>query len=371
MRRTVFAAYVAFAACAFASSRALADVPTEGRPAAHAGTAGTAGTAGDAAKEAARERFKKGVKLYDAAEAKNDPALYESAYLEFAQAYAVYPDEVVLWNLAVSELDTKRFVDALRHLREYDRTHPSLAPEKRAELRRNREKAASATGHLAIEAPSGAHVLVDDKDVGAAPLLEPIDATPGRHRVATEGQAGRSLEVNAAAGEVTRVRLVGDDTSMVAAASTPVVVSTSALVPAMGAGMPVDEASASHPFWTTRRTAGAVAASAGAAALAAGIVFALHAQADRDDAAAVRASLSRNACRDATTPGCSDLGTSYDALDRDRALSAVFLTAGATALAAGAALVLWPDADGKRQGRASVAPVFSPTGAGLELRGAL
>jgi hypothetical protein len=345
MRRTVVAAYVAFAACSVISSRARGDGP--------------------------RERFKKGVRLYDAAEAKNDPALYESAYLEFAQAYAVYPDEVVLWNLAVSELDTKRFVDALRHLRDYDRTHPSLAPEKRAELRRNRDKAASATGHLAIEAPAGAHIFVDEKDVGAAPLLEPIDATPGRHRVATEGQAARSLEVNAAAGEVTRVRLVGDETTMAAAPATPAVVSTSALVPAMGAGMPVDEAPGSHPFWTTRRTAGAIVASAGTAVLAAGIVFALHAQTDRDDATAVRASLSRNACRDATTPGCSDLGTSYDALDRDRALSAAFLTAGATALAAGAALVLWPEADGKGYARASVAPIFSPTAAGLEIRGAL
>jgi hypothetical protein len=363
MRRTVAAAYVAFAVCSFVSPRARGDAPAEGRAAARAST-----PAADPAREAARERFKKGVKLYDAAEQKGDPTLYEAAYLEFAQAYAVYPDEVVLWNLAVSEIDTKRFVDALRHLREYDRTHDSLAAEKRAELQRNLEKAASATGHLAIEAPAGAHILLDGKDIGAAPLLEPIDAAAGAHRVATQGQARQSLDVNATAGEVTRVRLVAEDASVTAAPSAPsVVVSTSALVPGTGAAAAVDEGSTPRPFWTTRRTAGAIVAGAGAAALAAGIVFALHAQSDRDDAAAVRASLGRSACRDAASSGCSDLSTSYDALDRDRALSAVFLTA----LVAGAALVFWPDAAGTRQARARLVPSFSTTGAGLELRGEL
>ncbi len=373
------------AAVAFAST--LAGPARASDPSGAAGAAVEPGKQVEPAKQAARERFKKGVKLYDAAEQRRDPVLYESAYLEFAQAYAIYPDEVVLWNLAVSELDTLRFVDALRHLRDYDRTHPALTAEKRAELTRHLEKAGGATAHLAIEAPPGAHILVDDKDVGAAPLLEPLDATPGKHRVAILGRLDTPvLDVGAAAGEVTRVRLV-DETDAVTrgATSTPLgatpgaaassATSTSAVAPLMGQGADVDRPAAS-PFWTTRRTAGAVVAGAGIASIATGIVFALRTQADADDAAAIRARLGRSSCVNGAAPGCSDLNAAYDAHDRDRALGTGFVAAGAAAVVTGAALLLWPESrwsgsPASASARAILVPVVSPLGAGLRIVGTL
>src|SRR5580704_14125562 len=72
---------------------------------------------GDGDREAlrqARARFEEGV-----AEAKGGN--FEAARLSFAQAYAVHPSAVVLWNLALTEEKTGRAVDALTHFKQWTR----------------------------------------------------------------------------------------------------------------------------------------------------------------------------------------------------------------------------------------------------------
>ncbi len=65
-----------------------------------------------AAKQRADERFAAGIRFYDAAEQKHDASnLYNPGLPGVrAQAYAIYQDDRVLWNLALSEVDTKRYV---------------------------------------------------------------------------------------------------------------------------------------------------------------------------------------------------------------------------------------------------------------------
>src|SRR5260370_17806904 len=137
-------------------------------------------------KAAAQERHAKGVRLFNEAEQKHDASLYEAAYLQFVQAYAVFPDDRVLWNLGVAEAKTGRFLEALKHLHAYDEhQHVSAQPEHpdRTALKALLSQANGATGHLAIAAPYGTRIRIDGVDIGSAPLAAPVDVTPGTHAI--------------------------------------------------------------------------------------------------------------------------------------------------------------------------------------------
>ena len=142
------------------------------------------------ARAAARESVAKGGRFFTQAEKKHDRSLYEAAYLQYAQAFAIFPDDRVLWNLAVCEIRTDRFIEGLDHLRTYDAHLHVLAQASHpdhAMLTALLKEGNAATGHLAIDAPAGAVVSVDGKGLAThAPIVGPVDVQPGDHVVTAQ-----------------------------------------------------------------------------------------------------------------------------------------------------------------------------------------
>ena len=144
----------------------------------------------ESTKREAQKRFAEGLHYYDVAEQSHEPEMYASAYRSFAQAYAIYPDDKVLWNLLLSEAHSDRSLEASRHLRLYEShqhvlDHPSHPKYKL--MREYRERLDREIGHLTVDAPSGAMVMVDGWSVGEAPVASQ-DVAPGAHVIECAGQ---------------------------------------------------------------------------------------------------------------------------------------------------------------------------------------
>jgi hypothetical protein len=142
------------------------------------------GTLSPAAKAAAQKRYAKGLELYATALRTHDQATIEEAYLQFVQAYSVYPDDKVLWNLAVSANDTHRFVEALHDFRAFNAHTHAAENEKHPQhalIVDYLDQLMKKTAHVDVDAPPGARIELDGAPAGTAPLGAPIDMLPGAH----------------------------------------------------------------------------------------------------------------------------------------------------------------------------------------------
>lgn len=155
-------------------------------------------------KREAQRHFADGLRAYDVAEFRHDRAMYDTAYEAFAQSYALNPTDKVLWNLALSEVNSGRYLKGLAHLRLYDEhQHVSAQPAhaRSGLLRGYLARAMAGTAHIAIDAPAGTPITIDGVAVGVAPV--PIqDMVPGTHVVEALGQHS---EAKVAAGQVMAV----------------------------------------------------------------------------------------------------------------------------------------------------------------------
>jgi hypothetical protein len=319
------------------------------------------------AKAAAQESYERGNRVFNQAEQMHDRALYEAAYLQFSQAFAIFPDERILWNLIVSEIKTERDVDALRHLRSYDKhQHVTDVPghPHRALFATFFAQASKATGHLAIEAPVAAQLRLDDADIGVAPLEDPVDVTPGLHQVEARLPGGRTLVASAspAAGEVTHVTLVEPPPEPGPAWTA---VQRTAAITSPSPPPERDELTGRQPsFWTARRDAGVGVAAVGVVSLVLSGVFDARSASAANRAAAIRGG--------STTCGndCPALEDAYRSENSDTTWSRVFLSVGIAAAAAGAVLFLWPTSSSPPSAsRTALGPVVMPQGGGVQLRG--
>jgi hypothetical protein len=322
-------------------------------------------------KEAAQESYARGNKLFNLAEQKHDRTLYEAAYLQFSQAYAIFPSEKIAWNLAVTECKTDRYVDALRHLRIYDKE------EHVAEQPRHPdhvvfvalfEQAAKATGHLLIDASPGAKLRLDQNDAGTSPLADPIDVVPGPHRIEAAFISGKTMAANVspAAGETARVSL----TEPASDAASPT--ATADPMPSQATAVPPDRTPHSTGFFTARNTVALGLGVVAVAAFAGGAGFEVASGSDQDRANQLGAQLpaGENVCGAGTTvPQCSSFKDAKDSAAREQtAATALFITGGVAAAAAVGVLLLWPG-DAARSGAGSLAPMLSVSTAGLGWRG--
>ena len=158
-------------------------------------------------KREAQRHFADGLRAYDVAEFKHDQTMFDVAYQAFAQSYALNPTDKVLWNLALSEVNSGRYLKGLTHLRLYDEhQHVSAQPghARLGLLRDYMARAVAGTAHLTIDAAAGTPITIDGVAVGVAPVL-PQDMEPGTHVVEALGQR---TEVKAAAGQVAVVTVV-------------------------------------------------------------------------------------------------------------------------------------------------------------------
>ena len=137
----------------------------------------------DAVTEVARQRYKEGVKAYEAGK-------FEDARAAFLQAYALKRVPAVLLNLGQSELRTSppHYEDAGNHLQQFLREHTAATPDEKAAAEKGIAdvKKKSAQVSVIVDAP-GADIAIDGTVVGKSPLADPVFVKPGKHAVAASG----------------------------------------------------------------------------------------------------------------------------------------------------------------------------------------
>jgi hypothetical protein len=328
-------------------------------------TASAQTTAADAAHaKEAEVRFQEGLKAYDRED-------YERAYVVFLEAQAIYPRPSLLRNLALCELHTHRPLGALEHLRLFIAA-PGTTPEMRVIAEKNLADAYSRTGHLSITAPDGAHVSVDHKEVGVAPLKEAVDVVEGPHGVeAVAGGTTLRETVDAAKGRLTEVAFVGP-----VVADTHVVVGGPAtgpngtvIVPSVGGPVEPEH----HGYWNGRRTVGVVIAGVGAVGMVVGSVFGAQRGSETSDANTALPTIGSNgsACvapkGAALTAACSSLSNARSSNGNDASIEGPMLVGGGVLLALGLVTAFWPSPSAPPS--SGLAPMAGPHLAGLSWSG--
>ncbi len=289
----------------------------------------------------ANQRFREGLDLFRAGNT-------EGAYLKFKQAYAVLQSVDVLWNLAISELRSNRPLDALAHLREYQ-ADPRAAAADREKAKAYIEEAYARTGHLKVEGPPGAEVLVDAKPKGACPITAEIDVEadqPLDVQIKVENKSQHAA-VKCPAGKVVTVKIEGEGNAIVRIGKhTP-------------NGPPKDEP-------TERSAAGYIVPGAllglGVAGFVGAGIFTAMSGSAKSDAEAIAAG-SPGLCNDKASAACAPLKDKQDKQNSLATLSYISLGVGAVAALAGVmTFVIWPKS---KKSEVSV----SPTAGGLLVSG--
>ncbi|WP_394831744.1 hypothetical protein LVJ94_35045 [Pendulispora rubella] len=170
--------------------------------------------------------YDEGIRLFDAGN-------YGDAADKFAAALAAKGEAKSLWSLSLAEVRAERPLRALEHLRQYQR-RPDAKPENVRRAERLIAELQSRVGHLRIIAPDGAVISVDEKVVGTAPLIAPLDVTPNEEH-SIDAQLGAKIgdaKRVAAPGEELIVNLVLREVPAAAAIQPPSVTREPALAPA-------------------------------------------------------------------------------------------------------------------------------------------
>jgi hypothetical protein len=330
---------------------------------------------------------------------------YEAARISFAQAYAVLKRPAILWNLALAEEKTGRWVDALSHFRRVVRDANASSSD-RDDAERHAKGLASKTGHIDVQAPPGATLRIDGDAVeGVAPFAEPLDVMPGHHQVdARSADTSQSWPVDVPAGQVTHLTFDAAATAPPGVGSIPSRVESTAPAPVPSGPSEAPDASASAAPVTTAAAgldAGVspdgesvapeglgsasparvitVSLLGGAAlvALGIGITLGLASQDNRNQAATERAQINQSNPGDtgclaaSAAAACRTLNDDVHAENRDAAESnALYVTAGALAVGGLATWFLWPRSDGEPKA-AWIAPAIGPSQVGIRVGGNL
>jgi hypothetical protein len=306
----------------------------------------------------AQARFHEGVKAYEHHE-------FEHARLAFLQSLALVERGSVLRNLGLAEIELHRPIEALHHLRAALKL-PDLDAARRAVTDRDIRDAYAATGHIGVQTADGATVTVDGEAVdGKAPFQDPIDVMPGRHVLrASLADRAAHTDVEARAGILVVASLPIEPAVTAPGSSPPAVAVVEPVVTTARAG----EGSAfeRYPFWNVRREIGAAAMVAGVASAVVGVYFYTQAIDAQNRANAAHAGLGPSSCVGSTQPqACAAANDAWSTQSTDAALNYVFLGVGAASLVTGIAMIAWPES----RSSLAIAPVFTPVGGGLHLRG--
>jgi hypothetical protein len=157
----------------------------------------------DAQKEAARERFGRGIERLRAED-------YAGAVAEFDKAYQLAPYPVILFNLGVAQARLGRAVEAEAAFERVIAEPGTLSAERLAQAQRELGAQKARIGELSVEvSEKGASVRVDGVDVGRSPLASRLRLTGGTHYVEAvkQGYAPSRKEVRLAAESQREVRL--------------------------------------------------------------------------------------------------------------------------------------------------------------------
>ncbi|MDP9000649.1 MAG: hypothetical protein M3O46_11115 [Myxococcota bacterium] len=295
---------------------------------------------------------------------------FQHAQLAFLQASVLVPRGVVWRNLGLAEMKLGRPVDALKHYR-LAASSSDLDADKRGVLQQNVRDAYAVTGHIEVQANSGAAVVVDGLAVPDA-TTEPIDVMPGKHVVeASSGTGGTKTaraDVDAVANMVVTADVRVVDEQPIASPS------ASAAIPAPVAAHPFPRHDIAPPMppppsWSAGQSVAAALGGVGVVSLGIAAFFFTQVENDKSAARAITTASSPSACTgSAASMPCVPLENAYASQRADADWALVFLGAGSAALVTGAALWFWPESTSSTR---AVGPLIVPHGAGVEIRGPL
>jgi hypothetical protein len=138
--------------------------------------------------EKARQLFADGSKDYQQKQ-------YAKAYVSFVASWALNQHYATAANLADCEIHLGKYRDAAEHLAYAIRLGPKEDAAQRKKLQGALDKMRAHVGTVTlIVDEEGAEVLVDDMVIGKAPLVDPVFANPGRHRIRARGRQSTSKE---------------------------------------------------------------------------------------------------------------------------------------------------------------------------------
>lgn len=169
---------------------------------------GTASPVVDLDAAEARKAFEEGVLAYQNGD-------YKLAADRFGQAQLLKPHPEVLLNLAQSQLKAAQYAEAATNFQGY----LTQTQRDNATARAGLEDAKTQVAEVAILAPEGTQVLVDQTSVGTAPLPQAMYLVPGRHEVVS-GERSETIEVTA--GQSTTVDLLSEGGAKPDAVAAPV-----------------------------------------------------------------------------------------------------------------------------------------------------
>jgi hypothetical protein len=131
-----------------------------------------------AIKAEARQRFDRGLKLFESGD-------HAAALAEFKRAYELIPNPVVMYNVGLVYASMNRPVDAADAL---DLALASggaaLSADQRRHAQATRDEQATHIGQVAITTDPAATIAIDGVDVGTTPLAAPLRIPSGRHTLA-------------------------------------------------------------------------------------------------------------------------------------------------------------------------------------------
>jgi len=314
----------------------------------------------------AKQRMHEGKLLYEQGK-------FELARMKYAEACALMRTFSCLRSLGATEYRTGHFVEAYQHLSEIfrDPKVEQLPQDVRQKLEIMKQAAYDATGRIEVSAPVGSTVWLDGSAAGTAPLADPLVVAPGKHTLEVRGpDGGQHADVDAVAAKsiVVDLRPVAPPPPPAPAASAaarpPPETPAAPLAGSGSSEKPVPRAS----FWTPPRIWGGAIAGAGVVSLLVGGAFVVQTQQDANSVASLSASLGPTGCSTGQTSNCAALQNAHSDQSRDFTLTAVFLGVGSAAVLGGAALFFWPQ---HQSDAATLLPMISPQGAGIQLRGEL
>jgi hypothetical protein len=151
----------------------------------------------DAARAEARERFDRGLRLFNA----GDNA---GALVEFRRAYELVANVVVLFNIGLVYAQMGRAVEATDALDRALASPGTLSPERLSLARQTRDEQAARIAEVGVEANvEGARVEVDGIEATQTPLAAPLRVPGGTHviGVVAAGFTPQRKEIAIAGGE--------------------------------------------------------------------------------------------------------------------------------------------------------------------------
>jgi tetratricopeptide (TPR) repeat protein len=129
---------------------------------------------------------------------------YERALEAYQRAYDTFPSPKIYWLIGRAEQKLGKHLDALHHFQKVIAEEQNLSQELKTKIEADMDESKPQVVTLTFKVePPGAHITVDDDEIGTAPIDEPVYIAEGKHTIAItfEGYSPFEEEVDFEAGQ--------------------------------------------------------------------------------------------------------------------------------------------------------------------------